>query len=1399
MVTKDKQTAGRESCFEPPFMDQNEIKAIKICLNSFKMPISALEWGSGKSTLFFSSLLPKGSSWLALEHDQCWFQEVKTNIEMHPASCASIEHIQPDRPFDGLTDGDFATFHSYVMAPVRTGNTFDFILVDGRARVECMAVGWSLLNEHGVMVLHDAQREEYSSGVPKDCLSIRLVNPNVSVEGPISTLFMVKQQDIAKRLAESLVNGLENDPQFEMINIAGFENATLSHNMFLNKLDLVTWDSLRLREQIKLYAGDIPEKNQYEGWIGLSITKSDHRHILHDINNPLPLPDNSVDAFQAEDVLEHIQFEKLPSVLNEIFRVLKPGGQFRLSVPDYGCDVLQERSLKDASGKIVFDPGGGGTKEYPGHVWFPRIDNVRNLIERTAFAEYGSVEYLHYYNMDGSFVIKPIDYSKGHVDRTPDFDERVRSPYRPMSIVIDLVKIPISGTDNQLRSPPKTFFIETTLGCNLRCPECAVGGGFIERPKGMMNFEQFKLIADKIRPYAKYVYLFIWGEPLLNPDIFKMIDYTAQFAPCSISTNGMVLTQEKAEALITSGVRDIIFSVDGVSQEVYEKYRMGGNVDKAFRALALLSEINQRHGNRVNIWPQFVVFKHNQHEMNSFVEKCAEIGLHPTFKAPYIRKRDSRYQYSEDPNYQRPHFLDISQLRMAMKSCPDPREVFTVLVDGSVVLCCNDHNGSTSFGNIFSQTVMEVWNSPAYLKCRTDIISGNAPSFCTENCMVWFLEDRKDAKNDSTECYQRLLQEKSSRLDEIVSHRFSTLLTNQAGCLDKNPRLNHKQAISKNSNTTKDTPLHGLFLNTYYPSFLDSHYEKHPELSSSQYSIQKQSLQHECFGDSDYYSEGLIKAGWDAEDLVVNCVPLQQAWARENNFHGEGLSVVVEQIRQARPDVVYIQDLNICTKEFLTLIRPHTSLIVGQIASPIPQVAYLADIDIIFSSFPHFVDRFRQAGITSFYQPLAFEPRVLDATPQYDYEMRPVECSFVGGLSPLHSKGYGLMEYLAMEIPIHFWGYGVETLPADSPIVSRHHGEVWGKDMFRILSLSKITVNRHIDVAENNANNMRLFEATGCGALLITDYKDNLNELFEIGTEVVAYRSQEECAALIKYYLAHPAEAAIIAKAGQERTLREHTYRLRMLQTAETLERQLRYKREKGNLPIPKRISDGYLAIAQDDITQTMESAWKDPTIPLQQRALVQKQLEQMYHGEVAVPFQVLANILTPVIRSGETLLEIGCASGYYYEVLEYLLNKRITYTGVDYSEAMIDMAKEYYPTATFFTADGANLFFADRLFHVVISSCILLHVPNWRQHIFETVRVANKYVVVSRMPISRNNPTQYMKKYAYGIETVELLFNEAEILREFFLYGLELIDAIQYHSNPTEDEYLVTYLFRRP
>ena len=158
------------------------------------------------------------------------------------------------------------------------------------------------------------------------------------------------------------------------------------------------------------------------------------------IQLPLPFDDNSVDSFQSEDVFEHINYDKLIDIINDIYRILKPNSLFRLSMPDYRCDVLYKRSIYDFYGNIVYDPGGGGTFENPGHVWFPNYDNVKTLLENTLFKNDGRIEYLHYWNNRESFVAKNIDYSKGYIKRTPDHDERVKNPYRPMSIVIDLYK-----------------------------------------------------------------------------------------------------------------------------------------------------------------------------------------------------------------------------------------------------------------------------------------------------------------------------------------------------------------------------------------------------------------------------------------------------------------------------------------------------------------------------------------------------------------------------------------------------------------------------------------------------------------------------------------------------------------------------------------------------------------------------------------------------------------------------------------------------------------------------------------------------------------------------------------------------------------------------------------------
>ncbi len=203
-----------------------------------------------------------------------------------------------------------------------------------------------------------------------------------------------------------------------------------------------SFERLLQRERRCLYAGDVPDDRRYDHCVGLSLTRSDPRHIRHDVAARLPLPDACIDTYQSEDVFEHIEPRLLPAVLDEIHRVLRPGGLFRLSVPDYRCDLLLGRTRRDERGELLFDPGVGGALRDGkvvdgGHVWFPRFESVKALLEGSRFTD---LTFLHHYDADGRPVTRPIDYSLGHVARTPDHDERVRDPYRPLSIVVDCRK-----------------------------------------------------------------------------------------------------------------------------------------------------------------------------------------------------------------------------------------------------------------------------------------------------------------------------------------------------------------------------------------------------------------------------------------------------------------------------------------------------------------------------------------------------------------------------------------------------------------------------------------------------------------------------------------------------------------------------------------------------------------------------------------------------------------------------------------------------------------------------------------------------------------------------------------------------------------------------------------------
>jgi len=352
-----------------------------------------------------------------------------------------------------------------------------------------------------------------------------------------------------------------------------------------------------------------------------------------------------------------------------------------------------------------------------------------------------------------------------------------------------------------------------------------------------------------------------------------------------------------------------------------------------------------------------------------------------------------------------------------------------------------------------------------------------------------------------------------------------------------------------------------LIVDTYYPAFLESHYDDRPELADAPYDVQWRALMDRFFGTSDAYSHFLGELGHEAHEVVLNCDHLQRAWALEHGVtrkrrvgHHKDLSPLLEQAEQFRPDVVYVQDLNALGPRALRGLRSRAQLLAGQIASPAPSMRRLALYEVVVTSFPHFVRRFRANGIASEYLRIGFDSRVLEHLPNADATHDVV---FVGGLSRSgpHAKGNRLMEEVAERVPIDYWGYGHDRWPPESAVRRRYHGHAWGLDMYRVLRQSRIALNRHIDVAEDHANNMRLYEATGVGTLLITDAKRNLPELFEPGEEVVTYGDQDELIEKIQHYLANEPERARIAKAGQSRTLREHTFGVRMGELAAILAR----------------------------------------------------------------------------------------------------------------------------------------------------------------------------------------------------------------------------------------------------
>ncbi|RPH82019.1 MAG: glycosyltransferase family 1 protein [Nitrospiraceae bacterium] len=389
-----------------------------------------------------------------------------------------------------------------------------------------------------------------------------------------------------------------------------------------------------------------------------------------------------------------------------------------------------------------------------------------------------------------------------------------------------------------------------------------------------------------------------------------------------------------------------------------------------------------------------------------------------------------------------------------------------------------------------------------------------------------------------------------------------------------------------------------LIINTDYPDFLYWLYALHPGLEDRSYKEQFDTRAESLFGVADFYSANLIQLGHEAREIHANNEWIQRAWAREHGIivhgpatavrKGSGLlrrvptvassapvrwlkscarpllrprmkqdaswfyDILSAQIKHDKPDIILNQDMGGVSVAFLAEMKPHYRFLVGQhAATPLTMDSSFQCYDLMISSFPPTVEMFRRQGFSTALNRLGFDPRILARLLPTQQKF---DVALVGSFSDVHSSRVVFLNtlYAKLDQPeiIKVWAPTVDHLPVESPIRRQYMGPAWGHQMYEILNASKMTLNHHGDVLPY-ANNMRLFESTGTGTLLITDWKDNLHEMFEPEKEVVTYRSPEECAEKIRHYLTHEAERQIIASAGQARTLRDHTYQHRLQEFAD--------------------------------------------------------------------------------------------------------------------------------------------------------------------------------------------------------------------------------------------------------
>lgn len=290
---------------------------------------------------------------------------------------------------------------------------------------------------------------------------------------------------------------------------------------------------------------------------------------------------------------------------------------------------------------------------------------------------------------------------------------------------------------------PMAVNIEPINLCNLKCTECPTGLDTLTRPKGQVSLSKLSSYIDQIKKTAWFVNLYFQGEPLMHAGFAEIVKVAKRAKLItSTSTNAHYLSYNQALKIVESGLDFMIISFDGLTQDVYEKYRVGGDIDKVYEGIKNLVKAKQVLKTRTPLLiGQFLAFKHNEHQMHSFKVKALGLGMDKAeVKTAQIynvaHKKDllptqgslSRYQILANGKV---------ELKGKVKNrCWKHWSSCVITWDGRVVPCCFDKNAKYSFGNVNNELLPVVWKNDTFTLFRKNVITAQKEIDICRNCPI---------------------------------------------------------------------------------------------------------------------------------------------------------------------------------------------------------------------------------------------------------------------------------------------------------------------------------------------------------------------------------------------------------------------------------------------------------------------------------------------------------------------------------------------------------------------------------------------------------------------------------------------------------------------------------------